>query len=325
MARKPVMAIGDIFIHLPFFRSLRHWAPNAEITAIPGFGGKPLFEELLAPLVNPLVDHVIRDTFPDPDRTSYDMVFDLEGHAKTSFLLRRLARRRFYTTAGYGLLNLPNLPVYHGKHTAKRYLRLLKQASRHLHPDFWPWPVPPAYQQAAELLLPAGPTYVVIAPGAGHKESGKLWPLDRFIELTALQSKAGRTPVIILGDQETDWQQHFEHIPNVLFPLSHDVGNATGVPKDPVLTVALAVRAAVAVANCSGPGHMFATGGAPLVSIFGPTNSKKLAPFSRKGICLRPPNPKSKNISDVSLAMVLSAVDEMIEPAVCGISPAIPS
>ena len=45
-------------------------------------------------------------------------------------------------------------------------------------------------------------------------------------------------------------------------------------------TIAIAERLAVVVANDSGTGHLFAAAGRPIVSLFGPTDPRRWAPFA---------------------------------------------
>jgi ADP-heptose:LPS heptosyltransferase len=54
-----------------------------------------------------------------------------------------------------------------------------------------------------------------------------------------------------------------------------------------LLTIALAQRFAVSVANDSGVGHMLAAANTPLISLFGPTDPAKFAPISEKLSILR--------------------------------------
>jgi ADP-heptose:LPS heptosyltransferase len=313
MNREPVDALGEIFMRLPFLRVLREWAPQARVTIIPGLGGATFWEELVSPLVNGLADEIIRTAIPDPAERRFDWVIDLEGDPRTSFLLRRLARKNFHTTALRGLFNLPHLPLYHGKHVAKRYLGLLRQATGAQVPPPWPWPIPEPYRQAARKLLPSGPQYIGIAPGAGVKVTGKCWPLERFASLAMQQSDLGRTPVIFLSGGEAGWESHFQHIPNVRFPLAENDPQASGVPSDPALTAALAERLHAAVANCSGTGHMLALGGAPLVSLFGPSSAVKFHPLARKSAHLKPAD-GGKDISAIPLDDVLAALEKTLTP-----------
>jgi len=315
MSREPVDAFGEVFMRLPFLRSLREWAPSASITIIPGLGGAPLWETHAQPLVVNLVDEIIRTGIPKPGERRFDWVFDLEGEPRNSFYLRRLARKKFHTTSLRGFLNFPNRPLYHGKHVAGRYLGLLNQATGVPVPPPWPWPLPEPYRMAARRLLPPGPEYVGIAPSAGNKTNGKCWPLDHFVRLAEHQSDKGRTPVIFLSIGESGWESHFQHMPDVRLPLSENTPESSGVPSDPILTAALAERVCAAVANCSGTGHMLALGGAPLVSLFGPSNAAKFHPLARKALHLKPAD-GGKDIAKIPLSDVCAAVEKIITPPI---------
>lgn len=313
MNREPVDAFGEVFMRLPFLRVLREWAPEAHISIIPGLGGAPLWETLISPLVKELADEIIRSEIPNPVQRKFDWVFDMEGDACTSFQLRRLARRNFHTAALRGFLNFPHLPINHGKHVAKRYLGLLKQATGVPTPPLWPYPLPKEYRQAALQILPPGSEYIGIAPGAGVQVTGKCWPIERFVSVAKHQSEQGRTPVIFLSGGESGWESHFQGIPGVRFPLSENSTEITGVPSDPVLTTSLAERLHAAVANCSGTGHMLALGGAPLVSLFGPSKAEKFYPIARKAVHLKPAD-GGKNISVIALESVIAAIESIISP-----------
>lgn len=313
MSREPVNAFGEIFMRLPFLPFLREWAPEARITIIPGLGDAPFWETLVFPPVTGLADEIIRTELPDPARRRFDWVFDLEGDPRTSFFLRRLARKNFHTTALRGLLNFTHLPIYHGKHVAKRYLGLLRQATGRPVPPPWPWPIPEPYRQAARNLLPSGPEYIGIAPGAGLQFTGKCWPIDRYVSVAKHQADLGRTPVIFLSGGEAGWESHFQQIANVRFPLSENSAGATGVSSDPMLTAALAERLPAAVANCSGTGHMLALGGAPVVTLFGPSSAEKFSPLARKATHLKPAD-GGKNIAGIPLESVITAIDHILSP-----------
>jgi len=82
----------------------------------------------------------------------------------------------------------------------------------------------------------------------------------------------GRVPAVFLSNSEKGWEKQFSKIERIRFPLSENRVKETGVPSDPVLTVALAERVRVAIAKCRGTGHMLALGGAPLESLFGPSS-----------------------------------------------------
>jgi ADP-heptose:LPS heptosyltransferase len=56
--------------------------------------------------------------------------------------------------------------------------------------------------KAAEALLPTGPTYVGLAPGAGGQD--KRWPLENYFELARRIVANGWTPVFFFGPDEAE-------------------------------------------------------------------------------------------------------------------------
>jgi ADP-heptose:LPS heptosyltransferase len=173
-----------------------------------------------------------------------------------------------------------------------------------------PIPIPADLRARAADLLPPGSTYVGIAPGAGNKHTGKCWPLDRFIALARAQVERDRVPVFLLGPEEgREWLATLrEAVPPALFPEQQD-GTA---PAGPCLTAALGERLSAAVANCSGTGHLLAAGGAPIVSLYGPTRPEKYAPFARALICLKAQDYGAERIDAIPLDAVAAAVERQV-------------
>ncbi len=140
-------------------------------------------------------------------------------------------------------------------------------------------PVPAALRATAEALLPTGPVYVGIAPGAGDK--AKIWPLAGFIEIARRQVAGGRVPVFFIGPEERPWLDRLRAaVPEARFPEWEAAAERAGA-RGPVFAIALAGRLTVAVANDLGAGHMLAAGGAPLVSLFSKHDPEKYAPRAR--------------------------------------------
>jgi ADP-heptose:LPS heptosyltransferase len=165
-------------------------------------------------------------------------------------------------------------------------LDLLELASGVRAPITYGCAIPDDITAQAAALLPAPPPASVIglAPGAGARR--KCWPLVDYIALAWRLQQQGHQVAWLVGPGEGDWLESLRQAtPDALFPLQEAA--ARGWTPSPLLTIALAQRFAVSVANDSGVGHMLAAANTPLISLFGPTDPAKFAPISEKLSILR--------------------------------------
>ena len=87
--------------------------------------------------------------------------------------------------------------------------------------------------------------------------------------------------------------------------------------KGPALAMALGHQVDVAIANCSGIGHILAAGGARMVSLYGPTQPNKYAPYTPTLIALRAQDfGASGNIENIPMQAVSAAIDRHLERTV---------
>ena len=125
-----------------------------------------------------------------------------------------------------------------------------------------------AIADARLVAAGVGAGFVVLCPFAVGRFEGqsKAWP--GFDALADRLAAAGRQTVVCPGpgDEERDARARF--------PASAVL---TGVPLGEY--AALLSLAAAVVANDTGPGHMAAAVGAPLVSVLGPTDAARWAPW----------------------------------------------
>lgn len=321
--------VGDGLVKLPFLRALRNAFPTAEITWLAG-RGRSVYAHGLAPLVRDLVDRVVEGAEvgrrwqevlrPPLKGTSlegrrFDLVIDTQRRVGTALLLRRIPHGCFISAAADYSLSARRPAQRKAKPPSRvrRLLDLVELASgRPADPTGEP-PADPRNDDLAATLLPGGRSYVGLAPGAGNDR--KCWPLERFIELAAAQKAAGRTPVILLGPEESDWAARVrEALPAALLPLQSDAVKRRG--PSPLITIALAQRLSLAVANDAGIAHMLAAANCPLVSLFGPTLPEKAAPVVRHGRILRAQdyarNDSGNGDDDAMELIPLSAVQEAI-------------
>ena len=320
----PDNAIGENLIKMPFLVALRELYPDARLTWIPGVGPAQ-FDGILKRLVGSMVDELItnldipqdaleplRLRRPLPDR-HFDLVIDTQRVLARTLAMRRVPHKLFISGNWKFFFSDRKPPAGTPKPVKLIDKLIVLLAAARGRPVTAPHllPVPAEERVAAETQLPAGPTYVGLAPGAGRRDTGKLWPLERYIAVARDQAAKGRVPVFILGPDEANWLEPVhDQVPGVLTPLNGPLPE--GVPLTPALTVALGRRLAVAVANCSGTGHMLAGGGAPMVSLYAPTDPAKYAPHSPRVTALRAQDFGAEAIEAIPTDAVVAAVDEHV-------------
>ena len=290
----PDDAIGENLMKLPFLRGLKDKFPHSNITWM--HGNKPnMFEHLLEPLVRNLIYEFA------PSKTvgtgwsklflanhplsgkHFQIVVDTQKNPKYTMLLKKVSHELFISsTWRYMFSDLkPSWTSSRSLSQTGKLLDLLSlMADTKVRPDYRA-DVPNEYLTAAAIILPSGKNYVGLAPGAGRMDTGKCWPLKNFISLAQNLQSSGLTPVFFLGPSEKVFIKEIENskTSSVIAPLNWLLRDSKKVGGPP-LTIALGTRLRVSVANCSGTGHMLAAGGSKMVSLYGPTSSKKFAPYS---------------------------------------------
>lgn len=310
-------AVGDGLMKLAFVRALRTAFPAARITWMAG-KGHTVYAGVLAPVVKGLVDEVLDDAQigskpaelfgPRPlHGRRFDLVLDTQRRLLTTLVLRRVRHRTFISAAaGFALSTLrPGRGYRRPAAMVGQLLDLVALAAGHPVEAGAPLSLDAAAEAEAARLLPAGPCYVGLAPGAGGRH--KCWPLDRFLDLAAGQAALGRVPVFLLGPNEGEMAARVAAaLPSALLPLqrAHKV--------TPMLTIALGRRLGAAVANDSGTGHMLAAADMPLVSLFGPTPPSKFAPAVRTGRVIRAQDFGGESMDHIPVAAVAKALDDVL-------------
>jgi lipopolysaccharide heptosyltransferase I len=107
----------------------------------------------------------------------------------------------------------------------------------------------------------------------------KRWPADRFGRLAAwLRDRHGLTSVVVWGPGETELAQAI---------AAASSGAAVVAPETRIADlVALGRAAALMVSGDTGPTHIAAAVGTPVVALFGPTNPRRNGPWDPRDITL---------------------------------------
>jgi heptosyltransferase-2 len=160
-------------------------------------------------------------------------------------------------------------------HQLRDYDALLR--ARGIEPDCDPPRLPisqAAARAAAEALDAAGlgtqAPLALLAPAAAFSWT-KRWPPDRFGRLGAMLRDRHWACAIVVGPGEDGLARRVSAAAAAPLPV-------LGLDLDPIELAALLSRARVVIANDSGPMHLAAAVGTPVVAFFGPTDPGRTAP-----------------------------------------------
>ncbi len=259
---------------------------RAEVACRPGL------EPLFAPARVTALRHVVADRRREPftwgglraearalaARGPWDLVVDLCGN-RYSALFTRALRPRLAVGFGDGLVARlaydVRAAVSDDEHLALRPLRVVSAVVPGLVPAAWPAPAPAApWPEAARTLgLDPASRPIVLAPGAGW--AGKRSPPDRLAAL------AGRlpAPVVVVGSSGER---------ELLEAVAAGAPGAVVLAGAQLLAVsALCARARLFVGHDSGPTHLAAAAGAPVVALFSSSNPHRARPLGPRVSVLR--------------------------------------
>ena len=279
-------AIGDVVHSLPVLNLLRRRFPDAHIAWLVTPACAGLLER------HPQLDEVIRferreygKGYKSPRALvglfqfmrelrgrRFDLVIDLQGLFRSGWLAwqTRAAVRVGFANAREGATLFYTHRVPTGspeQHAIERYLTLAEAVGCAREPVVFPFAVDDRDRERVRSMVPSD-RYAVLMPGANWET--KRWPVDRFAEAgRAARERFGLEPVIAGGPDASP-----------LVALMPDAINLVGRTNLREL-VALLERAALVIANDSGPMHIAAALGRPLVVPFGPTNPIRTGPFRR--------------------------------------------
>jgi heptosyltransferase-3 len=278
-------SLGDCVLTTPALALLKAHRPDLQIHMVvePRFAG--VFED------NPDVASV-SESVPRADTVPcVNMVLNLHGGTRSMWFT--LASRAKYR-AGFGHHRYSFIYT-HKIPTAQAILGVDRpvHTAEHLASAMFWLGVPPAEIPRAKLIArskPDLPSYAVLHPFASAP--GKAWPIERFVSVAARLQAQGLLPVIIAGpSDDASPFEAFEVYRNA--PL-RDVKN-------------LLSGAALFIGNDSGPAHIAAAFGVPVVVLFGPSNPVTWAPWRTEARVLT----SEGSIAGIAVDDVLSAAEAL--------------
>lgn len=288
-------SFGDIIQALPVAARLREEWPRARISWLVNTQYRRLLEK------NPCVDSLFlfsrdlwrkqrnlpaalssfRRLWRDLSRARFDAVIDLQGLLRSGMLTLATGApvRAGFANAREGAhlcYNRRVAVVPEEMHAVERYL--LAAAALGCRGTAVTFPLGMGKEEeawAAQFLRGATPDpgglTVGLSPAA--RWSTKRWPIELFALLGDRLAARGARVVLIggLGGEGKAVADRMRAAALV----------ADGID-DPLKTAALVKRCAVLVSNDSGPMHLAAAVGTPVVALFGPTEPARTGPYGRR-------------------------------------------
>ena len=297
-------AIGDVVHTLPSLAALRSLYPQAHITwVIEGAAanlieGHPYLDRVLVSRRKHWQQDLKKGNFSKNIREMrsfinalkdrpYDLVIDFHGLFKSAVLvwLSGGARKLGFDSMqeGSGLFYTEKIPEDMGKHAVDRYLDFLAylgaksgEASALNTPEFLIPSDNRHIQKVSALLdrshLDIDKPFVAINPVALWET--KLWREDRFAMLANRIVGELNIPVVITGSiQEKPYIESIIKQAKTVKVI--DLAGETTLKE----LACLYRHASIAVTTDSGPMHIAAAVGTPVVALFGPTDPRRTGPY----------------------------------------------
>jgi lipopolysaccharide heptosyltransferase I len=261
-------------------------------------------------------------------RARYDAAIDLQGLIKSAIIARssgaarvigfpsRLLRERlarpFYThvhdSGGGGMFDRAGT-----RHVVRLNLGLLEALG--LEVETAEFPLEPVVSEIARAMCEqTGGAYALLNPGAAWPN--KRWPPDRLAQVAASLAERHRLRSVVLwGSGERELAEEV---------VTRSAGAAVLTPRTSIADiVALARGARVMVSGDTGPTHIAAAVGTPIVGIYGPTRPERNGPWrpddvtvSRAAVCechhLRRCRRQTMCLMDIEVGEVLDAIERRL-------------
>jgi len=290
--------MGDVVLSLPALVAVRRRFPRARVTVAVGKPGRQVVElsgtaddvlvvdrvalrDGFAPLSIARVARIVREV----RRRRFDFVIDLHSLSETNLLafLSGAPHRLLSCRPGRSLDFLSNFrpqpPAEDlSKHAVERYLDVLAPLRVGEVSRVPRLPLREEAERAVEQIFKkaevgAGAPVVGVFPGAGHPS--RRWPLERFGEFAKrLADSDGLHTLLFIGPEELQQSKQIR----AAFPAA--TTHAIERLDIPQLASALA-RISVLVSNDTGPVHIAAAVGTPVVVLVGRGGPNGYEPVGR--------------------------------------------
>jgi heptosyltransferase-1 len=250
----------------------------------------------------------------------YDAALDFQGLWKSAmavWLSRAHERigfaRPWLREPSAGMLYTQQISPGDRKHVIEMNLALVEQLGA--HGTRWQFPLPRTPEDDAyiekQLAALGARDFIIINPGGGWRS--KCWPPESYAQLMTRLEGTLPDRILLTGSAGEE---------NLIAGILQRAGSqrARYLPTTLVQFIALARRARLFIGGDTGPLHLAAAVGTPIVGIFGPTDPARNGPFAAGDIALSNLGPINHTrreaqctyLPGISAESVLAAVQERL-------------
>lgn len=304
-------AMGDIIHALPVVAALRESLPETEIGWVveerwvellcsphaslvgPRSAGRPLADRIhpvntkgwRRSLASPDTWRQISGSIGDLRASHYQVAIDLQGAVRSALIARLSGAKEIYGFAnpreGVAKMLYTRRATTSGVHVIERNLSLAETFVGSRFEMAKPvLPRDETTDQGCDRYLTAHKIekLALLNPGAGW--GAKQWPAERYGEIAKGLSEDGVQCLINYGPGE-------EAVSNAASASS--AGYANSIKLSLTQLISFTRRAALFIGGDTGPMHLAAALGVPVVALFGPTDPARNGPFGTSSVVLRSP------------------------------------
>lgn len=321
-------SLGDVVHSLPFLNVIRddfefakiHWVIAKGLESL--LENHPMIEKLwvinkdewknIRKFKNTIAE--IRKLYRELRNESYDIAIDLQGLLRSGILTNatRAPLKIGFKEAREGSTMFYTHKIQGGNeiHAVDRYLKIASAMGCDIDNVIFPLPLVFESESVVDLKTKIK-EYAVLVPGARWKT--KQWGTERFAQLSSLMNIKS---IVIGSRQDKEISDYIQ---------AHSSGKAISMAGQTNLKELLSLMrgAKIVIANDSGPMHIAAACGVPVVAIFGPTNPVRTGPYGTNHLVIKSDIPCSpcykrkcktlKCLNDISVAQVSEGVNKITE------------
>jgi len=238
---------------------------------------------------------VAKKKFSKLELDKFDLIIDCQSKLRNTIILKQIPSKAFYSST------FRNIFCSRLESSIDKFQSDLKKNDydiKNIHKKY--------FDESVRLL--PNKNYIGFSLTQGNVYRKKEWPLDKVLELSRELVKNNKIPVFLIEKKYVELKNKIKNsIPSALFP-EHETSLDS-----PALVTCLGLRLDLAITIDNGIMHMLSLSKVPMISLFGPTDSKKFSPKYKNSKVLDSKKIyNSSNVSDITVQDVLEAAKQFV-------------